>query len=375
MPPGSSLPRLQGRITEVSVRGFRSLKSIEGLQIPQLAVLIGANGVGKSSFVRLFEMLGWMLRTHKLQDFIVKNGGGDDQLFMGARVTPSLSADIKIETSRGVNDYRFTMEHLSVGDTLMLASEEYRFTAKNRKSGDWKRIDGIGKESALPYKREVAATTIHHLLRQCQTYQFHDTSSKATIHLRWDVEDSIRLRSDGGNLAPVLLNMQQNEPQRYAQLVQQIQRVFPNLDDFVLEPEYGKVLLRWRSRFSEKVFGSHLTSDGSLRLFCLMTLLSLPDSQLPDVMFFDEPELGLHPHAITLVSEMIKAVAQSRQVFISTQSPYMVDCFALENIIVAESNEGATTLHNMPRDKYQRWLDDDYLLSDLWLMNPVGDGA
>jgi len=49
--------RLQGRIAEVSINGFRSLKSIQKLQLPQLTVLIGANGVGKSSFICFFEML------------------------------------------------------------------------------------------------------------------------------------------------------------------------------------------------------------------------------------------------------------------------------------------------------------------------------
>ena len=50
----------------------------------------------------------------------------------------------------------------------------------------------------------------------------------------------------------------------------------------------------------------------------------------PDMWFLDEPELGLKPYAITLVSEMLKRVAKTRQVFTATQSPYMVDCFDQE---------------------------------------------
>lgn len=188
-----------------------------------------------------------------------------------------------------------------------------------------------------------------------------------SLRQHWDVSDSVRLRPDGGNLAAVLLDLRENDTMRYRQLVQQIQRVFPTLEDFVLEPVAGKVLLRWRGRYSDKVFGAHLTSDGSLRLFCLMTLLCLPEDRLPAILFFDEPGLGLHPHAITLVSEMLKRVAQRRQVFVATQSPYMVDCFDLENIIVADTSNGATTLKNLPREQYQHWLDDGYLLSDIWL--------
>lgn len=364
--------RLQGRITEVSIEGFRSLKAVNKLPLPQLAVLIGANGVGKSSFVKFFEMLGWMLRPQKLQDFVVRNGGGDDQFFMGSRLTPQIKATVSIATDRGVNDYRFEMAHLSAGDTVMLTEEAYRYSDPNKGPGaHWTRIETIGRESSLPAQKNKTAQTIYKLLRECSTYQFHDTSTTASIRQRWDISDAARLRADGGNLAAVLLDLKDNDPARYQQIVRQIQRVFPTLDDFVLEPFSGKVLLRWKGKFSDKTFGAHLTSDGSLRLFCLITLLNMPDERLPDVLFFDEPELGLHPHAITLVSEMMKRVAKTRQVFIATQSPFMVDCFELENILVAEASAGATRLHSLPREKYQQWLDDDYLVSDIWLKAPI----
>ena len=44
----------------------------------------------------------------------------------------------------------------------------------------------------------------------------------------------------------------------------------------------------------------------------------------------------------------------------------------LENIIVADLKEGATSLRNLPKEQYQQWLDDDYLVSDIWLKTPVG---
>ena len=53
---------LQGSIKRISIEGFRSLAKIEHLELPQLTVLIGANGAGKSNFIQFFEMLSWMLR-------------------------------------------------------------------------------------------------------------------------------------------------------------------------------------------------------------------------------------------------------------------------------------------------------------------------
>lgn len=365
---------LSSRISCVSIEGFRSLKRIDSLMLPQLAVLIGANGVGKSSFIRFFEMLSWMLRARKLSEFVLHHGGGDDQFFMGARRTPRIHAEIQIETSRGTNDYRFDMTHLSAGDGIIIMNEAYRYSNRSRGTeASWRKIPSLGTEAQLPEQQDKTAQTILHLLKQCASYQFHDTSVNSNIRLRWDISDGFRLRSDGGNLAAVLLDLREQDNARYRYIVRQIRRVFPALDDFVLEPVSGKVLLRWQSHHSDKTFGAHLTSDGSLRLFCLITLLSLPEERLPAVMFLDEPELGLHPHAITLVADMIKQVAQKRQVFIATQSPYMVDCFELENIIVAEADsDGATSLRSLPRADYEAWLEDDYSLSDIWLRSPVG---
>lgn len=361
------------RIRAVTIEGFRSLKNIQNLELPQLTVLIGANGAGKSTLIRFFEMLSWMLKAKNLQEFVLRHGGGDDQFFMGARKTPRIHAELCLDSDKGRNDYRFELAHISAGDSVMVMNEAYRYSAHNIPTkAKWTEIEGVGKESSLLERTDKTAQTIVNLLRQCSTYQFHDTSMNAAIHNRWDVTESFRLRSDGGNLAAVLLDLRNGDRKRYELIVKQICRVLPAFKDFVLEEEAGKVLLRWVGRQSDKVFGSHLTSDGSLRLFCLLTLLNMPPERLPDVMFFDEPELGLHPHAITLVAEMFKRLSKQRQIFIATQSPYLVDCFELENIIVASANNGETVLRNLTRAQYQEWLDDEYQISDIWLKQVVG---
>jgi len=368
---------LQGRIQRVSINGFRSLADIRQLELPELTVLIGANGSGKSNLILFFEMLNWMLRGANLQEFIMRQGGGDDQLFMGARKTPRLNAEIRIETDLGFNDYRLGLAHVSAGDTLMFVDEACRFSDKTYKTeAAWTVLPGPGREAALLTESAASKTArvIAGLLKRCTTYHFHDTSPNALIKQAWDCSDTSWLRADGANLAPILLRLKEIDIQRYNVITRQIARVLPGFADFDLLPAYGKVPLRWRGQHSDKTFGPHLTSDGSLRVFCLITLLNLPPEMLPDVMFFDEPELGLHPHAITLVAEMFKRLSHKRQVFIATQSPYMVDCFDLENIIVANTHNGATNLRNLPRGQYQPWLEEDYLLSDIWLMDPAGGG-
>ena len=86
------------RIESVSIRGFRSLADFKITELPNAAVLIGANGSGKSNFIRFFEMMSWMLRSRNLAEFIERQGGADDQLFRGNRTTPRMDAEISLRT-------------------------------------------------------------------------------------------------------------------------------------------------------------------------------------------------------------------------------------------------------------------------------------
>ena len=373
--------RLTGRIDRFSVKGFRSLKDVGMISFPDLAVIIGSNGAGKSNCIKFFEMLSFMLRSQNLSEFVAKNGGADDQLFMGARKTPQMEAEIRIKTERGFNDYKFTLTHAAsgTGGRLIFVDEAFRYSNPDYVGeADWIQLDSGTSEADIvdftqrpnvDSRSQKTARIVVNLLKNCMTYQFHDTSTHSFLKQEWDEDDNRFMRSHGGNLAPILLRLKNEDIKRYKLIIRQIQRVLPSFGDFELEPLYGKIALRWQHKYGDKTIGAHLTSDGSLRLFCLMTLLNLPSDMLPDVLFLDEPELGLHPYAITLVSEMLCKVSQTQQVFVATQSPYLVDCFDLENIIVAELKDGATELKTFDKAAYQQWLDDEYQISDLWLQN------
>ncbi len=360
------------RIKTLYISGFRNLKEVRDLELSRLNVLIGGNGAGKSSFLRFFEMLSAMHRSGRLQDFVLDHGGGDDQLFMGAKTTPEIKAHMAWTAESGDYDYALRLSH-AAGDTLKIAEEKYRFVpVLTNDRRPYQTLPSPSMESRLKDQPDPVAQSVRRLLQRCAVFHFHDTSMSASVNKRWDVADNFCLRPDGGNLGAVLLDLKTNDVLRYNLIISQVQRVFPALDDFVLEPVNGKVLFCWKSRFTDKTMGSYLTSDGTLRLFFLVTLLNLPADRLPSLLLIDEPELGLHPQAVELVAAMVKRVAQVKQVIIATQSPLMLDCFAPDNIIVAESCGGAAELRRLERQEYERWLAEDYLLSDWWMTRSVG---
>lgn len=119
------------------------------------------------------------------------------------------------------------------------------------------------------------------------------------------------------------------------------------------------------------MMGRRRTSDGSLRLFALVTLFS-SDAGLPRVVFLDDPEPGLHPDAVVLIAEMIRSVALDRQVVVATQSPFWVNQFPTEVLRVVELDEGRTRLRTPDPDRYRSWIEDGYFAGELWTKNLLG---
>ena len=368
-------------IESVHIRGFRSLADVRIDGLPQVSVLIGANGSGKSNLIRFFELLTWMLKSRRLAEFVARQGGADDQLFRGRRVTPLIEATVSIRTPQGRNDYQFALAW-SQGDRFIFTEEALRFSGIGHETeAPWQPLGSAHDEARIVEAAQGAgsaavnattARTILHLLRECAVYQFHDTSDASRFMERWDVQDCAQLRSHGGNLAAILLRLEREDLRRYELICRQIGRILPVFDRFDITDAYGKALLRWKPKGSDKTIGAHLTSDGSLRFFALVTLLNLPPQMLPDVLLLDEPELGLHPAAVGLIGQMILDVGREHQVIVATQSPALVDVFDLDQVIVMDLEDGQTKARKLASAEYQQWLADDYTPSELWNMNVLG---
>ena len=371
---------MSSQIESIRIKGFRSLADVEIEGLPRATVLIGANGSGKSNIARFFDMISWMIGSRRLVEFVQRQGGADDQLFGGSRTSSRLEAELVIRTDSGRNDYRFALAHAHP-DRFVFTEEAFRFSRGGLGTeAFWQHLGSghseakvveAGQSTAVSGVNPATARVLVHLLRRCVVYQFHDTSDDSYLKKSWDAEDNAYLRSDGGNLAAILLRLEREDRRRFESICGYIRRALPVFDRFEIEESYGKVLLRWRAKGTDKTIGAHLTSDGSLRFFALVALLNLPPEMLPDVLFLDEPELGLHPAAVTLVGDMIKALATERQVIAATQSPLLVDAFDLAEILVLELRDGRTEVRRHDEESYRSWL-EEYATGELWQKNLLG---
>lgn len=371
---------MTNRIESIRIKGFRSLADVEIDDMPGATVLIGANGSGKSNFIRFFDMMSWMIGGRRLAEFIQRQGGADDQLFGGSRISPRMEAELAIRTEQGRDNYRFALAHAHP-DRFMFTEEAFRFSREGRRTeASWQLLGNGHIEAKITEAAQsaefasvntrTARFLVNQLLR-CAAYQFHDTSYDSRFKRRWEAEENSYLKSHGGNLAAVLLRLEREDIHRFEAICSHIQRVLPVFDRFQIEEDYGSVLLRWKAKGMDKTIGAHLTSDGSLRLFALVTLLNLPPEMLPNVLLLDEPELGLHPAAIALIGDMIKTLAVDRQVIVATQSPLLVDAFGLDEIRVLELRDGRTEIRRYDEDEYRHWL-EEYTTGELWQKNLLG---
>jgi predicted ATPase len=360
------------RIKSFSIQGYKSIKEIKNFEPRSINILIGSNGSGKSNFISFFTFLSWMLNADgKLQERIGYLGGANDILHDGADTTRNIIANIEIETSNGINEYYFDLM-FAKPDRLIFKEEKYRYSSITKKGvANWS-ICGVSHEEAkLPYVNNKTATTLLNLLRKFIVYQFHNTSDTSAMRLKWSTDDGRWLKQHGDNLGSFLYRLQHEEKPYYLRIIKYIRLALPFFDDFELYDEFGKILLRWKEKGTNKIFNAGQASDGMLRTIALISLLAQNPNDLPTVLFLDEPELGLHPSAIDMLAGLIKTASLHCQIFIATQSITLVNNFDLDDLVVID-RKGRYSEYSRPSSETLAVYLEEFSTGEIWEKNIIG---
>ena len=86
-------------IDRITIKGYKSIRSLESFELKRMNVLIGANGAGKSNFVGFFRLLRSLVEK-RLQLAVGLEAGADVCLYMGPKTTGELKAELTFAENR-----------------------------------------------------------------------------------------------------------------------------------------------------------------------------------------------------------------------------------------------------------------------------------
>ena len=354
-------------LNRLTIKGFKSIRSLDAFELNDLNVLIGGNGAGKSNFIEFFRLISAMMKTDGLKQFIA--GNADTYLFAGAKETKS----INIEMSFDQNGYDFELAPTEEGFFLINHEKRCYFPTGSNwflGSGNFSPKLLVDRHSSGVTGGRSISAYIYDAICSWKIYHFHDTTEQAGMRRFHDMGHNHVLLRDAANIAPFLFHLKDNHPIEYQAIRETISLVIPFFDDFILSPNKDEnIRLNWRQKgLNDYPMRPTQLSDGAIRFICLATALLQPKP--PSTMVVDEPELGLHPYAIEILAELFQSASKRMQLIISTQSPALVDCFQPEDIVVVNRVEGASNFERLNETELSSWL-EDYSLGDLWRKNII----
>lgn len=366
-------------LKRLSLAGYRSYDNDfekNTIDFQKLNIIIGANGAGKSNLVSFLEMISYMM-TRGLRSYVSRQDGGNSLMYFGPKNTDQIRGELLLEDQPGgkTDRYSFALE-LSAANQLFFAEEKMEYQDQ-RYSAPYVQDFGVGHfEAGAADFGDVTVRTLRGCLERLKIFHFNDTSISSRIRSSTNTADGGYLRADGGHLAGFLHRLKKNEAEYayYQRIVRYIRMILPQFYDFALEPdENGYISLNWVQNGAEEVFGPHQLSDGALRFIALTTLLLQPSASAPMTIILDEPEIGLHPYAISVLAREIRMANQTSQIIVSTQSPLLLNYFTCDDIITAEYDpeRQASVLRRHTSDELKEWL-NDYSLGELWEKNVLG---
>lgn len=362
-------------IKHLQIKGYKSIQDME-IELHPINVLIGANGAGKSNLISFLKLLK-AISNQQLQRFVLEEGKADDLLYFGRKHTEILSGKLIFSRdNRNNNGYKFELTPTKSGGLFIkleasgynvLIDDDTRNYINCYNSEESEILD----KSSQEHLRNVRNAYLRVYISGIQIFHFHDTSSASQLRKSCDVMDNKQLKSDGRNLPAVLYLLKEKHPIIYRRILKVIKSVAPFIEDFILEindlsKNGNEIALRWIEKTDpESNFSAHQFSDGTLRFIALTTALLHPEP--PSIIIIDEPELGLHPFAISKLAGLIKIASTKAQIIISTQSVNLVDCFDPDDIITVdrERTSQQSVFRRLDNVQFSTWL-EEHKLGELW---------
>jgi predicted ATPase len=319
-------PALDPRIERIEISGYRPFEGFAA-DPGQLTVIVGANGSGKS---RMFEAMRILAKAGACSvaaetDFRRWARGRDTiELAITIPCTPATRLRYAVEIEDLVGVPRFAREHLA----------ERCVTGAERSE-----LDPGHATASL----RVSASQLRSFVASWGFYTGFEVGPHATMRQPACLDGSPVLAADGSNLTAVLSSLVLEHPEAREELEMHLGAMIPGFESLGVRScgAEGLAIGTWRERGVEEELTLADLSEGALRVLCWLTLAFSPN--LPPVVFIDEPEVGLHPSALSMLAGALEVASARSQILIVTHSPYFLSQFELDEVAVMRKEDGRST--------------------------------
>ena len=363
--------------------------------IPRLAILVGANGTGKSTLFSVFGFLRDAMTTN-VRTALSKLGGsrgfnevrsrgtrGPIEIEIKYRVrhdSPLITYSISVGTQgnrpvvereilryrrysdgrpwhfldfRRGQGYAVTNEAEEVEDETQLERDE-----QSLKSPDLLAIKGLAQ-----FERFPAVVALGNLIERWHVSDFRVSRARPEQEAGY----SEHLSREGENLSLVVEYLHDNHPAVFSAIKEKLRARVPGITHVESkQTEEGRILLKFKDGAFEDPFLARYVSDGTIKMLAYLTLLYDPDPH--PLLCVEEPENQLYPTLLWELAEEFRSYAnRGGQVFVSTHSPDFLNAAELDEVFWLQKEGGYTRIRRAGDDpQVEAYMKDGDQMGYLW---------
>ena len=378
-------------LNRVRVRNYRALADVD-IEVGPINVLFGPNGAGKSTLLdTVYFFRDCAIRGVEVASSARDHGigllwdGADNGTpilveISGGGVTYGLSFSLaagRIDPFPGERLFSakrsLTLIERGPGST---SASLFNEQVQQAPSIELREPDKISLGLLLDFNRgDSEAGNLDRLLHYVRFYHSRSFWLGALKRSGSESSHQTRLWDTGNNAWSVLRNVQdkRNVDTRYSTIMGYMAEAFPMFEDIILEqtgPSSVYASFKEKGR-SQATFASGM-SDGVLQLLLLLVAL-FSEGEREAVILFDEPEISLHPWAISVLARAVKCASEQwgKQVFIATHSPVLISQFEPEDILVAQLEQGRARFDRLSEMDVIKDLLEEYAPGSLYMSEAI----
>lgn len=385
------------KIESIKIKNYKAFHDIELKELPNLAIFVGANGVGKTTLFDIFGFLSDALKNN-IRQALLKRGGFKEVISRGKSGMIEFELQFRLDVvdknrlvtyrleigeengkpyierevlryKRGAYGSPYHFLDFSKGSGYAITNEEdfdkpdEELDREEQKLGspDILAIKGLGQ-----FERFKAANAFRSFIENWHVSDFHISAARPSREAGY----AEHLSDTGDNLPLVVQYMYENHKDLFDLILEKMKRRVPGINDVQAEPTVdGRIVLRFQDGSFKDPFIANYVSDGTIKMFAYLILLH--DSNPHPLLCIEEPENQLYPSLLTELIEEFRIYAKKGgQVFVSSHSPDLLNGAKPEEVFWLVKKDGYTTIDRASAHKEIEILyDEGEKLGYLWKEN------